>query len=50
MVHDAGKNFYCDEFRQNAVDVGTKVKCVPVEAYWSIRMVEQAHNGLRRAV
>jgi hypothetical protein len=50
MVHNAGKNFHCDEFRQNAVDVGTKVKCVPVEAHWSIRIVEQAHNGLRRAV
>ena len=49
VVHDAGKNFTAREFRQYAISMAITTKCVPVEAHWSIGLVERAHATLRRA-
>ena len=49
VTHDAGKNFISKEFRQYTTSLGITTKSVPVEAYWSIDMVERAHPELRRA-
>jgi hypothetical protein len=49
IVHDAGKNFTSKEFRQHASSLAVTTKCVPVEAHWSIGLVERAHTTLRRA-
>lgn len=49
VVHDAGKNFISREFRQNAKGMAISTKSVPVEAHWSIGLVERAHPVLRRA-
>ena len=40
---DAGKNFASREFRQYATTIATVTKSVPVEAHWSISIVERAH-------
>lgn len=47
--HDAGKNFVSREFRQLASSMGTTTRSVPVEAHWSIGIVERYHAILRRA-
>ncbi len=49
IVHDAGKTFISKEFRQNAAALSSIVKEVPVEAHWSIGIVERYHAVLRRA-
>src|SRR6266516_285391 len=49
IIHDAGKNFVSREFRQYATSMAISTKSVPVEAHWSIGMVERAHPILRRA-
>jgi hypothetical protein len=49
IVHDAGKNFASQEFKQNASNMAITTKCVPVEAHWSIGLVERAHASVRRA-
>jgi len=49
IVHDAGKNFASDEFRQLASSMSIQVKEVPVEAHNSIGKVERYHAPLRRA-
>jgi hypothetical protein len=49
VTHDAGKNFISKEFRQYATSLGITTKSVPVEAHWSIGMVERAHPELQRA-
>ena len=49
IFHDAGKNFASREFRQYAAVMATVTKGVPVEAHWSIGIVERAHPLLRRA-
>jgi hypothetical protein len=49
IFHDAGKNFASREFRQYAASMATITKSVPVEAHWSIGIVERAHPLLRRA-
>jgi hypothetical protein len=49
IVHDAGKNFASKEFRQFAASMAVSTKSVPVEAHWSIGLVERAHPVLRRA-
>jgi hypothetical protein len=49
IFHDAGKNFASKEFRQHATSIATVTKSVPVEAHWSIGLVERAHPLLRRA-
>jgi hypothetical protein len=46
ITHDAGKNFISKEFRQYASSLGITTKSVPVEAHWSIGMVERAHPEL----
>ena len=48
IMTDAGKNFTSKEFSQLAGNVGTNVKTVPVEAHWSIGIVERYHGILRR--
>jgi hypothetical protein len=49
ITHDAGKNFISREFRQYAQSMAISTKSVPVEAHWSIGLVERAHPILRRA-
>jgi hypothetical protein len=49
IVHDAGKNFTSKEFRQYASSLAVATKCVPVEAHWSIGLIERAHATLRRS-
>jgi Reverse transcriptase (RNA-dependent DNA polymerase) len=49
ITHDAGRNFISKEFRQNARTMAISTKAVPVEAHWSIGLVERAHAILRRA-
>lgn len=47
--HDAGKNFVSKEFRQFASSMSITTKSAPVEAHWSIGIVERYHAVLRRA-
>jgi hypothetical protein len=47
--HDAGTNFTSKEFRQLVATMGITTKSVPVEAHWSVGLVERAHLILRRA-
>ena len=49
ITRDAGKNFVSREFRRNAHSINTITKDLPVEAHWSIGLVERAHAILRRA-
>ena len=49
IIHDAGKNFVSKEFRQYATSMAVTTKSVPVEAHWSIGLMERAHPVLRRA-
>ncbi|KAI1000129.1 hypothetical protein K3495_g8070 [Podosphaera aphanis] len=49
IVHDAGKNFASDEFRQLAKSMSIDIKEVPVESHNSIGLVERYHALLRRA-
>jgi hypothetical protein len=49
ILHDAGKNFVSREFRQFATSMAITTKAVPVEAHWSIGIVERYHAELRRA-
>ncbi|KAI0994429.1 hypothetical protein K3495_g13753 [Podosphaera aphanis] len=49
IVHDAGKNFASDEFRQLAKSMSIDIKEVPVESHNSIGLVERYHAPLRRA-
>ncbi|KHJ31224.1 hypothetical protein EV44_g3699 [Erysiphe necator] len=49
ILHDAGKTFISREFVQNAAAMSTSTKSVPVEAHWSIGLVERYHQVLRRA-
>jgi hypothetical protein len=47
IAHNVGKNFISREFKQYAVNMGTTIKSVPVEAYNSISMVERYYGPLR---
>jgi hypothetical protein len=49
VVHDAGKNFVSKEFQQYATSMAISTKAVPVEAHWSVGLIERAHPALRRA-
>jgi hypothetical protein len=49
IVHDAGTNFTSKEFQQLAKTMSITTRSVPVEAHWSVRLVERAHPVLRRA-
>ena len=49
LHHDAGTNFVSKEFRQFALSMVITTKAVPVEAHWSIGIVERYHAMLRRA-
>jgi hypothetical protein len=48
IATDAGTNFNSKEFSQLAASLGTCIKVVPVEAHWSIGIVERYHGVLRR--
>lgn len=49
IVNDAGTNFDSKEFKQYATTMAITTKTVPVEAHWSIGLVEKYHTVLRRA-
>ncbi|KAI0996915.1 hypothetical protein K3495_g11268 [Podosphaera aphanis] len=49
IVHDAGKNFASDEFRQHATSMAISTKEVPIESHNSVGVVERYHAPLRRA-
>jgi len=49
IIYDAGPQFTAVEFSESARQVGTRTKCVPVEAYYSISMIERYYELLRRA-
>ena len=40
ITHDAGKNFISKEFQQYIIAIAILTKAVPVEAYWSVGLVE----------
>lgn len=48
IVHDAGLNFASEEFRANATSMSISTKMAPVEAHWSVGLIEKAHASLRR--
>ena len=45
---DIGKNFASREFNQYAATMGTRLKIVPVKAYYSIGIVERYYAPIRR--
>ena len=47
IFHDAGKNFASREFRQYAATMAIVMKSIPVEAHWSISIVERAYPLLQ---
>jgi len=47
IAYNAGKNFISREFKQYAVNIGTTIRSVPVEAHNLIGMVERYHGPLR---
>ncbi|KAI1004852.1 hypothetical protein K3495_g3366 [Podosphaera aphanis] len=49
IINDAGANFVGKEFIQHASSLAMRTKSVPVEAHWSIGIVERYHHMLRRA-
>lgn len=49
IVTDAGSNFTGKEFHQCATSMAVCVKNIPVEAHWSIGLVERYHALLRRS-
>ena len=49
ITHDASRNFISKEFQQYATAIAISTKAVPVEAHWSVGLVEQAHSALQRA-
>ena len=49
IVHDVGTQFTSTEFIQSARAMGSIVKCVLVETYHSIGIVERYHTSLRQA-
>jgi hypothetical protein len=48
IMTDAGTNFTSKKFSHLAGNVGTTVRTVPVEAHWSIGVVERYHGIIRR--
>ena len=49
ITHDAGRNFISKEFQQYATAMAISTKAVPVEAHWSVGLIERAHSALQRA-
>jgi hypothetical protein len=49
IITDTGTNFTSKEFKQHASTMGITTKSVPVEAHWSIGLVERYHTVVRRA-
>ncbi len=49
VIHDTEKNFTSKEFRQYVLSLAITTKCVPVEAYWLVGIIERAYTILRRA-
>jgi len=48
IIYDAGPQFTAVEFSESARQVGTRTKCVPVKAYYSIGIIEQYYELLRQ--
>ena len=48
ILHDAGKNFVSKKFQQLATSMTITTQSIPVEAHWSIGIVEQYHGVLCR--
>ena len=46
IISDAGKNLVGKHFVQSAAAMALRTKAVPVEAHWSIGMVERYHHVL----
>jgi len=49
IIYDAGLQFTAVEFSESTRQVGTRTKCVPVKAYYSIGIIERYYEPLRRA-
>ena len=49
ITHDAGRNFISKEFQQYVIAMAISTKAVPVEAHWSVGLIEQTHPALWRA-
>jgi Reverse transcriptase (RNA-dependent DNA polymerase) len=49
IIHDAGTNFASKEFKQHTNSFAIITKAAPVEAHWSIGIVERYHPVLKRA-
>jgi hypothetical protein len=49
ITHDAGITFVSREFQQHAISMAILTKSVPIEAHWSVGIVERAYLTLRRA-
>ena len=49
ISYDTGKNFVSKEFRQYTTSLAISTKSVPVEAHWSVGLVERTYPILRRA-
>jgi hypothetical protein len=47
IVHDASTQFTSSEFIQNAKSISSVIKCVPIEAHYSIGIVERYYTPLR---
>lgn len=48
ILHDAGSSFVSREFNQKTSSMVITAISVPVEAHWSIELVERYHHTLRR--
>ena len=46
IIHNAGTQFTSSEFVQNAKAIGSTIKCVPVEVYYLISIVEHYYAPL----
>lgn len=49
IIYDSGTTFVSKEFNNYATSMAISTKAVPVEAHWSIGLVEEAHGPLKRA-
>jgi hypothetical protein len=49
LIYDAGKQFISTEFVSKVKGMAIKLKCVPIEVYHLISLVERYYIPLRRA-
>lgn len=48
ITYDAGSNFVSKEFCQFTTSIAITTKTVPLEAYWSMRLIERYHAVFQR--